>query len=257
MSRIFAIAVLASLLAAPLARAQDYAREKRWANEVVPNIVVGDAVWLQVWLPAAAWVVCAVWALAIALNRRPFPAASSRIPPAPPRPREHPASTDAAPPRRDDMPVARAAQGTALIMLCVLLLGSGVTAWCRAWGDRQDRDSRLLAETAVRRAAAAWDPEALAAIANANLQAALRRPAGREAFARYARLGALSRMDPPEGEAVVRLSPDGPDLSADYQADVVFANGTAHIGVALLRDHEGRWTVAGLQVRSPLVEPRR
>ena len=39
--------VLALLLAAPLARGQDYAREKRWAEEVVPNIVVGDAVWLK------------------------------------------------------------------------------------------------------------------------------------------------------------------------------------------------------------------
>ena len=29
------------------AQAQDYAREKRWADEVVPNIVVGDAVWLE------------------------------------------------------------------------------------------------------------------------------------------------------------------------------------------------------------------
>ena len=47
MSRILAIVLLAFVLAAPLARAQDYAREKRWANEVVPNVVVGDAVWLK------------------------------------------------------------------------------------------------------------------------------------------------------------------------------------------------------------------
>jgi pimeloyl-ACP methyl ester carboxylesterase len=47
MSRIFGIAVLVCLLAAPAARAQDYAREKRWADEVVPNLVVGDAVWLE------------------------------------------------------------------------------------------------------------------------------------------------------------------------------------------------------------------
>lgn len=29
------------------AAAQDYAREKRWADEVVPGLVVGDAVWLE------------------------------------------------------------------------------------------------------------------------------------------------------------------------------------------------------------------
>jgi len=29
------------------AGAQDYAREKRWADEVVPGLVVGDAVWLE------------------------------------------------------------------------------------------------------------------------------------------------------------------------------------------------------------------
>ena len=47
MSRFLAIAAVVLLLAAPLARAQDYAREKRWADEVVPNLVVGDAVWLK------------------------------------------------------------------------------------------------------------------------------------------------------------------------------------------------------------------
>ena len=34
------------MLALPAA-AQDYAREKRWADEVVPGLVVGDAVWLE------------------------------------------------------------------------------------------------------------------------------------------------------------------------------------------------------------------
>jgi Protein of unknown function (DUF3530) len=47
MNRFLGIAVLVLLLAAPGARAQDYAREKRWADEVVPNVVVGDAVWLK------------------------------------------------------------------------------------------------------------------------------------------------------------------------------------------------------------------
>jgi len=47
LSRILTVVVLALMLAAPLARGQDYAREKRWADEVVPNIVVGDAVWLK------------------------------------------------------------------------------------------------------------------------------------------------------------------------------------------------------------------
>jgi len=38
---------LVLLLAAFSATAQDYAREKRWAAEVVPNLVVGDAVQLR------------------------------------------------------------------------------------------------------------------------------------------------------------------------------------------------------------------
>ena len=46
MSRILLTGLVFLVLAAS-ARAQDYAREKRWADEVVPNIVVGDAVWLQ------------------------------------------------------------------------------------------------------------------------------------------------------------------------------------------------------------------
>ena len=38
----------ALLLAAALpASAQDYEREKRWAAEIVPNVVVGDAVQLK------------------------------------------------------------------------------------------------------------------------------------------------------------------------------------------------------------------
>jgi alpha/beta superfamily hydrolase len=40
------LAGLLLVLALPAA-AQDYAREKRWADEVVPGLVVGDAVWLE------------------------------------------------------------------------------------------------------------------------------------------------------------------------------------------------------------------
>jgi pimeloyl-ACP methyl ester carboxylesterase len=38
---------LAILSISASATAQDYAREKRWADEVVPDLVVGDAVWLK------------------------------------------------------------------------------------------------------------------------------------------------------------------------------------------------------------------
>jgi len=50
MSRVsLALLLIACLLGAalPRAQAQDYAREQRWAEEVVPNVVVGDAVWLK------------------------------------------------------------------------------------------------------------------------------------------------------------------------------------------------------------------
>jgi alpha/beta superfamily hydrolase len=40
------LALLLLMVALPAA-GQDYAREKRWADEVVPNLVVGDAVWLE------------------------------------------------------------------------------------------------------------------------------------------------------------------------------------------------------------------
>jgi alpha-beta hydrolase superfamily lysophospholipase len=43
----FARLLVLVLAAALPASAQDYAREKRWADEVVPGLVVGDAVWLQ------------------------------------------------------------------------------------------------------------------------------------------------------------------------------------------------------------------
>ena len=38
--------VIAAITLAPAA-AQDYVREKRWADEIVPAVVVGDPVWLQ------------------------------------------------------------------------------------------------------------------------------------------------------------------------------------------------------------------
>jgi alpha/beta superfamily hydrolase len=44
---VFARLALLVLIAALPAAAQDYAREKRWADEVVPGLVVGDAVWLE------------------------------------------------------------------------------------------------------------------------------------------------------------------------------------------------------------------
>lgn len=38
---------LLALLFAPLALAADYEREKRWADEITPGLIVGDAVYLQ------------------------------------------------------------------------------------------------------------------------------------------------------------------------------------------------------------------
>jgi hypothetical protein len=43
--RYLTILVLLSL--AGLACAQDYQREQRWADQIVPDLMVGDAVWLQ------------------------------------------------------------------------------------------------------------------------------------------------------------------------------------------------------------------
>ncbi|MBK6982944.1 MAG: DUF3530 family protein [Betaproteobacteria bacterium] len=40
------LALLLAIVVLPAA-AQDYARERRWADEVVPTLVVGDAVWLE------------------------------------------------------------------------------------------------------------------------------------------------------------------------------------------------------------------
>ena len=45
--RLATLGVAALLLYATAALAQDYEREKRWADEVVPGVVVGDAVWLE------------------------------------------------------------------------------------------------------------------------------------------------------------------------------------------------------------------
>ena len=42
-----AISTMVLMLAALTVGAQDYAREKRWADEIVPAVVVGDPVWLQ------------------------------------------------------------------------------------------------------------------------------------------------------------------------------------------------------------------
>src|SRR5260370_38597271 len=42
-----AAALCAPLLAAAPQQPSDYAREKRWADEVLPSIVVGEAVWLE------------------------------------------------------------------------------------------------------------------------------------------------------------------------------------------------------------------
>jgi len=44
--RVF-VALFTSLSLLPAALAQDYAREKRWADEVVPGVVVGDPLWLE------------------------------------------------------------------------------------------------------------------------------------------------------------------------------------------------------------------
>ena len=48
--RLFALLLaplLALLLALPAAAAADYAREKKWADEVLPTVLTGDPVWLE------------------------------------------------------------------------------------------------------------------------------------------------------------------------------------------------------------------
>jgi pimeloyl-ACP methyl ester carboxylesterase len=47
MKRMLMSLVLASQLLVPASFASDYAREKKWADEVVPGVVVGDAVYLK------------------------------------------------------------------------------------------------------------------------------------------------------------------------------------------------------------------
>ena len=42
-----AAALCAPLLTIAQQQPSDYAREKRWADEVLPSIVVGEAVWLE------------------------------------------------------------------------------------------------------------------------------------------------------------------------------------------------------------------
>ena len=42
-----AAALCTPLLALAQSQQSDYAREKRWADEVVPSIVVGEALWLE------------------------------------------------------------------------------------------------------------------------------------------------------------------------------------------------------------------
>jgi pimeloyl-ACP methyl ester carboxylesterase len=43
----FVLVLLCHFLFLQKAFSQDYAREKRWADEIVPGLVIGDAVWLQ------------------------------------------------------------------------------------------------------------------------------------------------------------------------------------------------------------------
>jgi alpha/beta superfamily hydrolase len=47
LSRVIARLLMLFAMVALPAAAQDYAREKRWADEVVPTLVVGDPVWLE------------------------------------------------------------------------------------------------------------------------------------------------------------------------------------------------------------------
>ena len=67
--RVFAALLLVVATSSP---AQDYEREKRWAAEVVPNVVVGDAVQLK--LPSGREF------LGLFAERKDAPAA---VPPAP------------------------------------------------------------------------------------------------------------------------------------------------------------------------------
>lgn len=196
-----------------------------------------DAAWVSIWFPVGVWITYAVAAVVVTLNRAPFRRDDD----------EPPAD---APQRIYDMPVERAAQVTALVMLLGIIAGWGFVAWADAWGARQDRDSRHLVETTLPRMAQAWDPEALAAVAGGDLKGALETERGRAAFTRYARLGTLKSLDRVEGEAVIRFLPEGKEVTAVYKVEARFANGPAHVDVILKREGE-RWTIRHFQVASP------
>jgi hypothetical protein len=201
-----------------------------------------DAGWVRIWFPVAVWVCCAVAAVAVTLNRGPFRS-----------PVEARAARSG---KRYDMPVDRAAQVTALVMLLGVLGGWSFVAWADAWGARQDRDSRRLVEEALPRMAEAWDPDALAAVAGGDLKVALETERGRAAFTRYARLGALESVETISGESVIRFLPEGKEVTAVYRVEARFSGGPARIDVVLRRDGK-RWTIRHLQVASPaLARPK-
>jgi hypothetical protein len=208
---------------------------------------LAQAIWAHTWFPVAVWMVCAVAAVAVTLNRAPF--RPTRVSPEVGRAQE----------RRDtpryDMPVQRAAQATALVMLLGALAGWSFVAWADAWGARQDRDSRRLVETVLPRIAAKWDPAALATVAGDSLKTALETDVGRAAFARYARLGALESLDDISGESVIRFLPEGKEVTAHYAVEARFAEGPAHLDVLLLRQGD-RWTITYFQVVSPALARR-
>lgn len=199
------------------------------------------------WFVAAVWGVCAPAALLIGFNRAPFrrPQSAPDQVPAPPAARKAVRG-----PRTYDMPVAQAAQVTALVMAIGILAGWSLSAWADAWGDHQDRDSRQMVETALPRIATGWDPEALASVATVELRHTLRTDDGRAAFARYACLGALTSVEAVSGEAFVKVLLDGTELSATYTVEARFENAPARVEVLMMRRGK-RWEIRTLRIESP------
>jgi hypothetical protein len=214
----------------------------------------GEAARLAGWVPPGLLLLCAGLVAVILLNRAPFRRAREKAPgPNPARAPEAPSASR--PAARFDVPVGRAMQATALAMaLGVLCIGAGVAS-ARAWGARLDVESRAFVETAVRRAAARWDPKDLAPLTAGALRVALTDGLAAADFARYARLGPL--VEPPEADGAARvrvLVGDPMQVSASYRVEAAFEHGPARIDVELLRDR-GRWVTLRFEVTTPDVPP--
>jgi hypothetical protein len=138
----------------------------------------------------------------------------------------------------------------AVIVAGVLLLGAAI-GWFFWEGGQLDASSKAYVDTYISGVAPNWSADDFVNHTAPAFRDQLKRDQVDRLFTKLSSLGSLKTYDGSQGQAHIGIRNLGRTATARYTAHATFEQGDATFQLVLLRV-DGQWTIAGLQVDSPI-----